>query len=697
MSEGKKEVSVLIKAIDETVAGFKSARHSVSEFASEAKTMIAEAFAGFTVFEFFKGAIEKATEAEQSYAQLSNTLANVGVSYEKNREHIEATIKSLQKVANVRTDDAIKGFNTLVQRSGDYDASLKNMVLTADLAKAKHLEFNDAAELVGRVMGGNTRVLKQFGIVTKDAHEGLKLLQERIGGAAATDMATFGGQVEAVKIKFYNLLEAFGDVLTGSTTLGGSMSDLRGGLEHLTEWVEKNRASMGFWFSAIVAGVELIVTNFRAAISTAFSLGKVIGDVLSLSWGHAGDAEKRKALFADIEAQQHSMIAAGRDAANSVGAFTDALALAGQREESIRAESDERLKANAARNAAERQAAKDKEDEKAAAEAKKKQDEIDRAVAQRLQVATKLAEASATEAVGLAQLRLIERAATEALKDGNLSWERRAMLLERVNAAHAARVKVHDPELDPTALELMNRGNQRQLAAADRDVPTADQARSTTNADAERLKAEFARGFKDGDLGKAPQITFMDALGKKWDDHRKQLVETGAAYKSFGQVLADTVSGPIAQFGESTAMAMGAMIVGSQNAGQAFKSAMIGALSSVAKIEGDHFAGLAIADLAVHDYWAAGRHAAAATAMYAVSGAASALGGGGGGGAGGGSALSTSTSLANAAAPGKLTVMWPGRNRSVLDITDPSDQQAVQDMLMKLAGNREIVFQFAGG
>jgi hypothetical protein len=267
-----------------------------------------------------------------------------------------------------------------------------------------------------------------------------------------------------------------------------------------------------------------------------------------------------------------------------------------------------------------------------------------------------------------------------------------------VNTAHAARVKVHDPELDPTALELMNRGNQRELAAADRDVPTADQARSTTNADAERLKAEFARGFKDGDLGKAPQISFMDALGKKWDDHRKQLVETGAAYKTFGQVLADTVSGPIAQFGESTAMAMGAMIVGSQNAGHAFRTAMIGALSSVAKIEGDHFAGLAIADLAVHDYWAAGRHAAAATAMYAVSGAASALGGGGGGGgSGGGSALSTSTSLANAAAPGKLTVMWPGRNRSVLDITDPSDQQAVQDMLMKLAGNREIVFQFAGG
>jgi hypothetical protein len=46
--------------------------------------------------------------------------------------------------------------------------------------------------------------------------------------------------------------------------------------------------------------------------------------------------------------------------------------------------------------------------------------------------------------------------------------------------------------------------------------------------------------------------------------------------------------------------------------------------------------------------------------------------------------------------PGKLTVMWPGKTKSVLDITDPSDQQAVQDMIQKLAGNREIQFTFAG-
>jgi hypothetical protein len=188
---------------------------------------------------------------------------------------------------------------------------------------------------------------------------------------------------------------------------------------------------------------------------------------------------------------------------------------------------------------------------------------------------------------------------------------------------------------------------------------------------------------------------FAGALNAALDKTSARFKDGTGAIKDFGTVLGETVAGPLQQFGEATATAMGAMIVGSQNAGQVFRKALIGALASVAKVEGEYFAAKVPANLAVHDYWAAGRNAAAATAMFAVSGAASALGGAGGGG-GGGSALSTSTSLANSAAPGKLTVMWPGKTKSILDVTDPADQQAVKDMIAKLAGNRDIEFTFAG-
>lgn len=702
MSDNK-DVSVIVKALDQTAAGLKTAHAGVSNFASSAKSLIATAFAGLTIIEFFKTAMEHSIDAEKSYVQLSNTLANVGVSYEKNRGEIDETIKSLQKVANVRTDDAIKGFNTLVQRSGDYKGSLKEMVLVADLAKAKHLEFNDAAELVGRVMGGNTRVLKQFGIVTKDAHEGLALLAERLHGAAAADMATFGGQVEAVKIKFFDLAESFGDIITGSSQVGGGLSSVGEAIAQLTKSLNENRSTSGFWASAIVTGAkegasavwDLIKIMYYGTSGLLHLLDAVANVKNPAQVGMAlaameADSKLAKAAADHLDGAGDRIIVAAANAEHAGAAIKEA--------------SDARLKANADRKATEDQK---KLDGAAAAQQKAlAAEEVARNAALDKQVAMYGKAAQLREfqdrayrEQAIAGLNLMESLALRelaGLDNTNASLARRLVLEDRLAKIRDEKKKAGVVTVNPIAALESAPGVDPVKAeiAADQHGATVDTTKTIQGIGQSAKKGTLV------DESLVPHAGFMDTLNKGWEEHRQKVLEGQEAYRGFGEELATIAAGPLAQFAENTMVAMGAMIVGSKSAGVAFKAAMLGALSSVAKIEGDWMVGKAIAASAKAwggnpfgtiegTQWMLG-----AAAMYAVSGAAGAMasgGGGGGGGGGGAGATAQNSSNTLASDKGSMTVVLNG-TRMVIDSSDPRSQDDFMAMLKKLAGNRQIDF-----
>jgi hypothetical protein len=43
---------------------------------------------------------------------------------------------------------------------------------------------------------------------------------------------------------------------------------------------------------------------------------------------------------------------------------------------------------------------------------------------------------------------------------------------------------------------------------------------------------------------------------------------------------------------------------------------------------------------------------------------------------------------------GTLTVVWPGTSKSSIDPSDPMDQDAIVEMIKKIAGNRQVQFTF---
>jgi len=98
-----------------------------------------------------------------SMSQLQKAVENAGGQWSKYREETEKTVKHEEHYGHTAQSTA-GALNVLITRTGKIEESYKNMSLVTDLAANKHISLSAAAGIVARVMNGNTRVLKQYGI-----------------------------------------------------------------------------------------------------------------------------------------------------------------------------------------------------------------------------------------------------------------------------------------------------------------------------------------------------------------------------------------------------------------------------------------------------------------------------------------------------------------------------------------------------
>lgn len=237
---GEKEVSIIIRAKDATVAGLKGVTASFTSWANSLSGQMTQALAFDRLLggaldalgALFRRAKDETIGAERAATQLSNTMRNAGVSFAKAKPDIDAAVKSLQKVANVDDDDAIAGLNRMVQLTGNYRASLSNLGLVADVAAAKQISFGDAANLVGKVMAGTgAKALKDFGITAKDAGVAIEELRRRVAGSAATEKGTLEGSLKAADLAFGDFAQSMGEAVSHSPAfremLRGATQEIR--------------------------------------------------------------------------------------------------------------------------------------------------------------------------------------------------------------------------------------------------------------------------------------------------------------------------------------------------------------------------------------------------------------------------------------------------------------------------------------
>ena len=108
-------------------------------------------------------AIEAASAAEVVDVRLKTAIENAGGSMEELEPKIQTLDGTMRDLGftNEQTNEALGTMTTALK---DPEEAMNAMGVAADLARAKHIELNDAALMVTKAMEGQTKPLKALGI-----------------------------------------------------------------------------------------------------------------------------------------------------------------------------------------------------------------------------------------------------------------------------------------------------------------------------------------------------------------------------------------------------------------------------------------------------------------------------------------------------------------------------------------------------
>jgi phage-related minor tail protein len=277
MATAQSELQVLITAKDE-------ASPKLNSLSASAKTVgLSFVAVGGAITTAMGLAIKASSDAEVKIASMDATLGAMGKTGLEARDKI---LQASQAVTKLGFDDeeAAQSIAKLFQRTGDLTQSVKLNALAMDLARTKHIDLSTASNLVGMVMSGNSKILKQYGIDIKDTAgpvEALGILQERVSGQASNFANTFAGQSQILSETFSNLQEQVGSVLLPILTQ--LLQKLVPIVEVLIKWTEAH-PELTKWIVILTAGlgaVLLVMGSILLILPTLTAATTAFGVVLA--------------------------------------------------------------------------------------------------------------------------------------------------------------------------------------------------------------------------------------------------------------------------------------------------------------------------------------------------------------------------------------------------------------------------------
>jgi len=198
------------------------------------------------------GAIKEAKEQEDAINRLNFALKSQGTFTEAYSKAIQGLGDQFAQTSKF-TDDAVLGvMKTLIQLGNVAPAQLQRTTQAVlDFSAATGKGLDESAMAFVRASQGMARELKVLGFeVRKGESEqealarAVQLTQDKLGGAASNEMATFSGAVSMVSKSWDELLEKLGMFITTSPVVIQYLADVAHWLQGLPQDLEN--ASVGF-------------------------------------------------------------------------------------------------------------------------------------------------------------------------------------------------------------------------------------------------------------------------------------------------------------------------------------------------------------------------------------------------------------------------------------------------------------------
>ena len=273
-----------IRAKDRASAAIRKVKGSVGGLANSMAKLrnasLLAAAAGGAFLAFAAKAVSLSAKQESVNRRLALALEKIGVSYNSVRGEINKFAAAQQASTEFGDDQTKSVLTTLVQLTGDYDAALKGVSATQDIATALGMSLESASRLVARAMGGNISVLSRYlpklqglskstlAAMTLQEKQALVLREiEGAFGGAAKAISPIEQGMANLRNTMGDVTEAFGKMLTEA----GSLTDKSGWflsfLQFSEDWFNVTRKGVSA-FEDVDAAVKAFVKNLQSGTMT---------------------------------------------------------------------------------------------------------------------------------------------------------------------------------------------------------------------------------------------------------------------------------------------------------------------------------------------------------------------------------------------------------------------------------------------
>jgi phage-related minor tail protein len=203
--------SSAIKGVGDTA---KSTSESIKDAGAKAGIAFAAISAGALL------AAKSAAEDEQSSAQLANTLKNVVGATNDTVKSVEDYINKTTLATGIADDKLRPAFQRLVMSTKDVGEAQKLTNLAMEIATAKHIDVEQAANALAKAHDGNMGALKRLGVSldettvkNKDFGAAVVELGDQFKGSLAANADTAAGKMQIMQNSILEAKESVGYAL----------------------------------------------------------------------------------------------------------------------------------------------------------------------------------------------------------------------------------------------------------------------------------------------------------------------------------------------------------------------------------------------------------------------------------------------------------------------------------------------------
>jgi len=212
----EKELTILLKIKDEASKALKDFDSNFGSLTNTLKYVGAGlAIVGGAAATFGVLSVKAAAEAQAEMAKFNTLIKNSKNPTDELKNKILEVANATVKLGFDDEETALS-IARFYQRTSDLTQAMNLNNIAMDLSRDKNMSLTQAQTLVGLVLSGNGRALKQYGIDLKESAtpmEAIIELQGKLKGSSEAYAKTYKGQMEILNMEFTNFKEIIGEKL----------------------------------------------------------------------------------------------------------------------------------------------------------------------------------------------------------------------------------------------------------------------------------------------------------------------------------------------------------------------------------------------------------------------------------------------------------------------------------------------------